>query len=189
MTIYNLIENSGEDFDGNMRIDMSSSGQDGVDMYDTLFSEGPGTWIDAYGIRPTDAQALSIDSRPLPEIGDMYEFALYAKNNSGSDMTFQNHLEFNLAEYSGDTLGHDYLFKMDINKDGTYEFNQVITVDQMRAGFTTEAWTQQIDNGFAGEYAIGSLEVVPEPVTMGLLAIGGLAALVGSRVKRHFRRF
>lgn len=172
---------------GSLTMYQSAVGDHGVDDYDLSFLQAPGTQISVYSIRPTDGQSLAIDSRPLPEIGDIYNFSFFAKNNSGSDMTFDNHLSFLTEEYS-DILNHDYLLKFDIGKDGIYEFNQVITADQMRAGFSTEAWTQQISDGFSGEYATGSLEVIPEPVSIGLLGLGALFALGANRFQKHFKQ-
>ncbi len=129
------------------------------DGWDSFFLAGPGTQLGIYSILSTN-QYLSLDDRPLPQIGDIYTIGLFVKNSTGSGMSFQNHLDLYLGEYSGDTLNLDYLFKLDIGKDGSYEFSQVITADQMRSGFSTKAWTQQVADGFTGEYGIGTLEVI-----------------------------
>ena len=188
--LMNSLENvSGLNSSG-FSIWQSNSGQDGQDGLDLSWNPGSmGTRTEAYAIRSLDSSLLSRDSRPLPEVGDVYDFALYAYNESGSQLNFQNYVKLDLKqELEGDTLNHDYLFKMDIGKDGSYEFNQVITADQMRSGFTTEAWTQQLDAGFAGEYAIGSLEVVPEPVTIGLFGIGVIFAFGVNRFRKYFEK-
>jgi hypothetical protein len=170
-----------------------SSGSDGYDTFDGNWLEAPGTQGSLYTLRPTDGAKLTLDSRPLPQEGDTYDLRLFAKNESGSPLGFNNNLEMAINEIGGDTFDYNYHLQMlvDTNGNGSYfdatdlAIDQIFTPAQLRDGAQTQAWTQAIPAGFNGEYGMGTLGVtqVPEP-SGGLTALilaGSMAFALGSR--------
>jgi hypothetical protein len=168
---------------------LSSGGSDILFEEPELSPQMP-FFMDAYSVRGNDL--LTRDNQPA----DAYTIGLYVKSNN--DLSVDNNLRFSLTELGGDTLPSDEYkldFDIDTDGDGAYDFNltEVITADQMRAGYDTQSWTQEIKSDYAGilspgEYGRGTIEAIPEPSALALILLGGVGMIAAKRLVKSVGR-